>query len=101
MRTLLPILCGVALTATSCNAFLPINNPTDVPGLVGTIVVQTAQAASSATAAAAPPPTATAIPVAACLDGAALIQDTTGITSTSVPLGSRFTKTWQLKNTGT
>ena len=48
MRTLLLTLCGVALATASC---ITVGSPTPVPGLVNTIVVQTAQVASTETAA--------------------------------------------------
>jgi hypothetical protein len=100
MRTLLFALCGLTLAAASCNA-LGINAPTPVPaGWVSTIVMQTAQAASSATAAAAPPPTATPAAAATCKDAAALVEDVTNAAGTNVVAGSKFIKTWQIKNTG-
>ena len=97
MRTLALTLCGLALAAASCNA---LSTPTPVPGLVSTIVVQTAQAALIATAAAIPLPTVSPTPVAMCKDAAALIQDGSAEDSMSVPNGSKFTKAWQLSNTG-
>jgi uncharacterized protein YkwD len=100
MRTLLFVFCGLIVATSACNA-LSINAPTPVPpGWVNTIVVQTANAASTATAAAAPPPTATPVPVAACKDAAALVEAATAATGTSALPGSKFTKTWQLQNTG-
>ena len=94
MRRLVLLLCGLALAALSCYS---MNTPTPVPGLVSTIVVQTAQAAYTQTAAAPPTPTATV--VASCLDKAALIPDASQA-SASLAIGSKFTRTWQLSNTG-
>jgi uncharacterized protein YkwD len=95
MRKLLLLLCGLTLAALSCYS---MNTPTPVPGLVSTIVVQTAQAAYAQTAAAAPP-TPTAAVVSSCLDGAALIQDASQAAA-SLPIGSKFTRAWQLSNSG-
>ncbi len=39
--------------------------------------------------------------VAGCKDQAVLLQDVTIFDGTNVPRGSKFTKTWQFKNTGT
>src|SRR5512143_3284653 len=95
MRQLIMLLCGLALINLSCYS---LSTPTPAPGLVSTIVVQTAQAAYTQTAAAAPPvPTATA--VASCVDAAGLVQDAAQH-ETSIVVGSKFTLTWQLKNTG-
>ena len=96
MRTLLVSLCGLALVAVSCYS---ISTPTPIPGLVSTIVVQTAQAAYTQTAIAAPP-TPTAATVVSCVDSAALAQDASAEAGMSVPAGSKFSLTWQLSNTG-
>jgi uncharacterized protein YkwD len=96
MRTLLFTLCGLALIAGSCYS---LNTPTPIPGLVNTIVAQTAHAASTSTAFALPP-TPTATLVARCVDAAELVQDATDADSTKVAIGAKFTRTWQFKNTG-
>ncbi len=98
MPKLIALICGLALAAASCSSLNTFNTvPTPDPNFISTIVVGTAQAALTQTAAAAPPtPTA----VAACTDGAALIEDAANSSAPSVPVGSKFTVTWQLANTG-
>jgi uncharacterized protein YkwD len=92
MRRLLVLICGLALAACA-----PAGVATPAPGLISTIVVQTAQAASMQTAAA-PRPTLSAL--ASCTDAVALAQDTTGEAGLSVPVGAKFSLTWQFSNTG-
>src|SRR5512143_3942264 len=92
MRQLIMLLCGLALMGLSCYS---LSTPTPAPDLVSTIVVQTAQAAYTQTAAAAP----TATTVASCVDAAVLVK-AGAQAETSIAVGSKFTLTWQLKNTG-
>ena len=92
MRRFLVLLCGLALIGLSCYS---LATPTAVPGLVSTIVVQTAQAANTQTAAAPPVPTPTVM--ASCADRATPAQDAAQQAAT---VGSKFTLTWQLNNTG-
>lgn len=98
MRRLVTLIGGLALAALSCYSINTFNAaPTADPNIVSTIVVGTAQAAATQTAAAQPPtPTA----MASCIDGAALVEDGAGGTAINVPVGSRFTVTWQINNTG-
>lgn len=102
MRNLLLVVCAAALGTASC---ITIGPPTPVdltPQFVTATLPSTktpyASPTSIATASTPGTPVATSAPN--CKDAAVLLQDVTIADGTNVPYGSKFTKTWQFRNTG-
>src|SRR5512146_2955824 len=102
MRSLLLILCVLVLGTASCVSIgLPEPaNPT--PAFVTATLppTRTPYVKPTVTPTAATP--STPIPTADpnCKDAAVLLQDVTIADGTNVSYGSKFTKTWQFRNTG-
>jgi uncharacterized protein YkwD len=103
MRTLVVLICAAALSATSC---ITIGTPTPVSltpefataALPATRTPYASPSATTTTISTLPTLAATSNPN--CKDTAVLLQDVTIADGTNVPVGSKFTKTWQFRNTG-
>jgi uncharacterized protein YkwD len=103
MRSLKTVLFIATLSLASC---VSISTP---PPVNTTPLFATATLLSTATSYASPTaitsttanaPTLSVTASANCKDSAVLLQDVTIVDGTNVPGGSKFTKTWQFKNTG-
>ena len=103
MRASITILFVLTLSLTSC-----ISISTPVPVNTTPLFI-TATLPATSTSHASPTPitsatvassTLSATTSAACKDSAVLLQDVTIADGTNVPSGSKFTKTWQFRNTG-
>ena len=102
MRILSLIICAAALAATSC---VTIGTPTPVdltPQFVTATLpaTRTPYRTPTSVPTASTPSTAVATSNPNCKDAAVLLQDVTIADGTNVPMGSKFTKTWQFRNTG-
>ncbi|HTP03076.1 MAG TPA: NBR1-Ig-like domain-containing protein [Anaerolineales bacterium] len=102
MRTFLLVLCASALGIASC---VTIGTPTPVsltPQFVTATLAatKTPYTSPTTTPTAATPSTPVATSDPNCKDAAVLLQDVTIADNTNVANGSKFTKTWQFKNTG-
>jgi uncharacterized protein YkwD len=104
MRNPLPVLLIGSLILSAC---ITISTP---PPVNTTPLFVTATLAATGVPHASPTPLVSATSpgrtlavteAAGCKDGAVLLQDVTIADGTNVPRGSKFTKTWQFKNTGT
>ncbi len=96
------ILCAAALGMASCIT-IGTPAPTDLtPEFVTAALpaTKTPYTKPTSTPTAATPSTPIATSAPNCKDAAVLLQDVTIADGTNVPLGSKFTKTWQFKNTG-
>jgi uncharacterized protein YkwD len=95
-------MCAAALGASSC---VTIRTPTPVnltPEFVTATlpVTKTPYKTPTIVPTASTPVTAVATSNPNCNDAAVLLQDVTIADGTNVPVGSKFTKTWQFGNTG-
>jgi uncharacterized protein YkwD len=106
MRTLVRTLCLASLVSLVATACISISTP---PPINSTPLFVTATLPPTRTPAASPttettPTVGTPIPtgsaLANCKDLAVLVQDVTIPDLTNLPYGDKFTKTWQLRNTG-
>ena len=102
MRTLLLTVCGAALATASC---ITIGTPTPAdltPAFVTATLpsTKTPYASPTSTVTTSTPGTPVATSAPNCKDAAVLLQDVTISDGTNVPFGSKFTKTWQFRNTG-
>ena len=104
MRASISTLFILTLSLASC---ISISTPVPVNT---TPLFNTATLPATSTSHASPTPitsatvassTLSATTSAACKDSAVLLQDVTIADGTNVPSGSKFTKTWQFRNTGT
>jgi len=104
MRTLLLILCVVVLGMTSCISIAtpaPLNTtPLFVTATLRPTKTPYASPTVHATASTSTTPTLSVTAAANCKDAAVLLQDVTIADGTNVPYSSKFTKTWQFRNTG-
>jgi uncharacterized protein YkwD len=96
------MICAAALGASSC---VTIRTPTPVnltPEFVTATlpVTKTPYKTPTVVPTASTPVTAVATSNPNCKDAAVLLQDVTIADGTNVPVGSKFTKTWQFGNTG-
>ena len=102
MRILFVILGALAIGAASCITIgMPAPaDPTPAFVTATLVLTKTPYAKPTVTPTAATP--STPLPTAApnCKDAAVLLQDVTIADGTNVPYGSKFTKTWQFRNTG-
>ena len=102
MRSLILTICAAALSSAAC---ITIGTPTaehPTPLFVTATLpaTKTPYASKTAVATASTPSTPGATSAPNCKDAAVLVQDVTIADGTNVPLGSKFTKTWQFQNAG-
>ena len=102
MRKRLLTVLLTALLLSGCITISDANAPPTAPLFVTSTLPPTNTPPPSRT----PPPLTITATVAVtapanCKDKAILVQDVTIVDGTNVPRGSKFTKTWQLQNTGT
>ncbi len=102
MRSLVPALVCAALVATGCISIATPTPRNSTPSFVTATLPVTKTPAPSATLTVTPgTPLPTGSASAGCKDAAILVQDVTIADGTNVPYGSKFTKTWEFKNSGT
>ncbi len=107
MRRFFPVIALVAVLLTACISISTEPEVTPSPFFVTATLQMTGTSLPSvgtpptgtATVGTTLPPSGTS--AAGCKDSAVLLQDVTIADGTNVPPGSKFTKTWQFKNTGT
>ena len=102
MRTLFLVVCAAAVGTASC---ITIGTPIAVdltPQFVTATLpsTRTPYASPTSTVTVSTPATLSATSAPNCKDAAVLLQDVTISDGTNVPYGSKFTKTWQFRNTG-
>ncbi len=102
MRSLLLVLCTLALGTASCVSIKMPARVDATPQFVTATMAstKTPYVKPSATPTAATPSTPLPTAPPNCKDAAVLLQDVTIADGTNVPYGSKFTKTWQFRNTG-
>src|SRR5512142_1151349 len=102
MRPLLLILCALVLGTASCVS-IGLPQPVDATPQFVTATLpptKTPYVKPTGTPTAATPSTPIATAPPNCKDAAVLLQDVTIADGTNVPYGSKFTKTWQFRNSG-
>ncbi len=102
MRSYLLVFCALALSAASCVTIglPPPANPTPAFVTATLPYTKTPYVKPSVTPTAATPSTPLPTAPPNCKDAAVLLQDVTIADGTNVPYGTKFTKTWQFRNTG-
>ncbi len=102
MRSSVLTICLAGLLLTSCAISISTPTPPNpTPHFVTATLPPTQTPFQRPTTPSPTVPPTNAGGSASCKDKAILIQDVTIADGTNVPRGSKFTKTWQFKNTGT